>query len=70
VIYEQLVINSVGMIEISALADVERQILQIAVIGVLLNENDFAGTDRLKNSVGDGRLAGARTSGNSDYHAH
>ena len=40
--YQQIVIERIGMIEVCDLTIVERQILQVAVIRILLNEDDFA----------------------------
>ncbi len=45
VIDEQIVVERVGMIEVGDTAVIERQIGEISVVGVLLNENDFAGAD-------------------------
>ncbi len=54
---EQIVVERVGMIEIRNLPVVERQIFQIAVIRILLNENDFTGLDCFQDAVCYRRLA-------------
>src|SRR5687767_9553371 len=58
------------MIEIGDAAIVEREVGQVSVVGVLLNENDFTGTDRFENAIGDCRLARSCAATNADYHAH
>src|SRR5205823_4188759 len=42
-INQQLVIDGVGMIEVRRVAIVQRHVFQIAVIKILLNEDDFVG---------------------------
>src|SRR6266496_991210 len=51
VLDEQIVIERVGMIEVSDLPIVERQIREVAIIRVLLNEDYFARLDRFQNAV-------------------
>src|SRR5687767_7160013 len=58
------------MIEIGDATIVEGKIRQVPIIGVLLNENDFIGTNRFKNAIGDCRLPRTRAAPNTYYHAH
>ena len=56
------------MIEVDGVAIIERQVFQVAIVRVLLNENHFARADRFKNAIGDRRLARTRAAANTDNH--
>src|ERR1043165_1708674 len=70
VIDEQFVVERVRMIEVCEAAVIERQIGEVAVVGVLLDENYFAGADRFKDAIRDGGLSRSRSTRNANYHAH
>ena len=50
-IHEQVIIKRVGMIEVGNLSKVEWQVLDITIIGVLLNKDDFAGPNSLQDRL-------------------
>jgi hypothetical protein len=56
VIYEQIIVERIRMVEIGETAIIDWKIRQVSVLRVLLNENDFTGTDRFKDAIGDRRL--------------
>ena len=58
------------MIEVGNLTKVERQIFEVAVIRILLNENYFAGLDRFQNAICDRGLARTCSAGNANDQAH
>src|SRR5687767_4533493 len=69
VMNQQLVIESVRVIKISDLAIVEREVLDVTVVRVLLNEDHFAGTNRFQNAVSHCSLARSGASAYANYHA-
>ena len=50
------------------LAIVQGEVFKIAIVGVLLDENNFAGADRFQDAVGHGGFARPGTSANANYH--
>src|SRR5687768_17639508 len=70
VVNEQIVVERIRMVEIGEAAKIEWKVRQVAIVGVLLNENDFTGTNRFKNAIGDRRLSRSRAATNADYHTH
>jgi len=56
------------MIEIGRIAIVERHVLKIAIVKILLDEDDFISTDRLQNAIRNCRLA--RASAAADTYDH
>ena len=57
VIDQQFVVNRVRVIEICRVAVVERHVFQIAVVKILLNEDDFIGAHRFEDPIRNRRLA-------------
>ena len=49
------------MIEVGNAAIIEWQIGEIAVVGILLDENYFTRRDRFEDAIGDSCFAGARS---------
>jgi len=66
VVDEQVVIERVGMIEVSKLAIVQRQILEITVIGILLNEDNFARPNGFQDAVCYRSLTRSGPAGNAN----
>ena len=56
-IYQEIVIKRVRMIEVRRVPIIQRHVFQIAIIDVLLNEDDFVGAHRFQNAIGDRSLA-------------
>ena len=54
---QEIVIERVRMIEVRSIPIIQRHILQIAIIEVLLNKDDFVGAHRFQNAIGDRGLA-------------
>ncbi len=50
---QQFVVDRVRMIEVGRIPIVQRHVLEIAIIKILLDENDFVGTDRLQDAIRD-----------------
>src|SRR4030095_1964899 len=69
-IHQQIVFERIRMIEICDLTIVEWKVFEIAVIGVLLNKNYFAGANRFEDAICNSCLSRSRTTGNADYHAY
>src|SRR5580765_3603421 len=69
-VHQQIVVERVRMIEICDLTIVERKILEIAVIGILLNKNYFAGANRFEDAICNGCLSRSRTTTNTNYHSY
>jgi hypothetical protein len=68
-IHQQIVVDRVRMIEIGRIAIVERHILKIAIVKILLDEDDFVSADRLQNPISDCRLARAGAAANAYDHS-
>jgi hypothetical protein len=45
------------MIEVGRIPIVQRHVLEIAIVKILLDENDFVGADRLEDAIRDRRFA-------------
>ena len=58
------------MIEVRNLTIVEREIYEVPIVRVLLNKNDFAGTNWFEDPIRNGCFSGARASTDANYHAH
>ena len=67
---EQVVIECVRMVKVCNLAKVERQVLEVSVLLILLNENDFTRLNCFQNAVGDCGLARTCPTGDTNYQAH
>src|SRR5690349_21420039 len=67
---EQFVVERVGMIEVCDATEIERQIGEVAIVGVLLDENYFAGADRFKDAICNSGLSRSSSTRNANYHAH
>src|ERR1051326_8264810 len=67
-IYQQVVIYCIRMIEVRRVPIIERHVLQVAIVKILLNEDDFIGTHRFENSICDRCLAGTSATTNADDH--
>src|SRR6185369_3709706 len=67
---EQFVVERVRMIEICHATEIERHIGEVAVVGVLLDENYFTGADRFKNAICNRGLSRSSSTRDADYHAH
>ena len=66
---QQIVIDRVGMIEVGRVAIIQRHVLQIAIVQVLLDENDFVGMDGFENAIGDRRLPRTCAAADANYHS-
>jgi hypothetical protein len=66
VVNKQIVIKRVGMIEVSDLAIVERQILEVAIVGILLDEDHLAGLHRFQDAVCHGGFSRSGPAGNAN----
>ena len=59
VLHQQITLHRIRMVVVDLGALFERKVLQIAVVGVVLDESDVVMTDRLHDRLRDGGLAGA-----------
>src|SRR5262249_43020532 len=58
---QQIGVESIRMIEVDVVAQLDRHIAQVAIIGILLQVDHARGADRLYYSVGDGGLSRPRS---------
>jgi hypothetical protein len=54
------------VVEIAAAAFLQRQVGQVAVVGVVLQVGDAASADARQDGLGDGGLAGTAAAGHAD----
>src|SRR5438034_899894 len=57
VVDEKVVVNCIRMIKVGQLAIVKRQVFQVAVIRILLNENDVFGAHGFEDAIRNRSLA-------------
>src|SRR2546421_3746523 len=67
-VHEQVVVERIRMIEVDCFAIIKRQVLQVAIIRVLLNERRFARTHGFKNAIRNRRFPRACAAANTDNH--
>src|SRR5882762_3828984 len=67
-INQQVVVDSVRMIEIRRIAIVERHVFKIAIVKILLDEDDLVSADRLQNPISNCRLTRAGAAADADDH--
>ena len=54
---QQFIVDRVRMVEVGRIPIVQRQVLEIAIVKILLDENYFVGADRLEDAIRDRRYA-------------
>jgi hypothetical protein len=65
-LYEQVIIKRVGMIEVGQLSKVERKICEVTIIGVLLNKDYFACLYSFQDAVSYRGFSRPGPAGNAD----
>ena len=62
--------EGVGVVEVESGTGVVGQVVQVAVVGVVVEDGHLLRPDRLYDAPQDGALAGARPARYADHHRH
>jgi hypothetical protein len=66
---QQFVVERVGVVEVAHVAVAERDVLEVLVVGVLVDDHDAIGAELAHDGAGDQRLSRAGATGDADEDA-
>ena len=65
---QEVGVQGVGVVEVDDVGVRMGNVADVFVVGIVRQVGDVLGAHALQNGVGDGRLAGAGTTGHTDSH--